>query len=108
VQLGFTLGETKKGPCVSFPARSECDCRYCRVVEERRTDPVKLARGVQEALDAGSIDMTEAVLISHQRLEGGGGCLCGWNRLGEIYARHVANELLKAGVLAADARDRKD
>jgi hypothetical protein len=57
-----------------------------------------LARGVSMPLSAKQINLAEAVLISHQRLESGG-CLCGWNRLGEIHARHVSERLAEAGVL---------
>ncbi len=41
-----------------------------------------------------------AVLTAHQRWEGGG-CLCGWNELGRSHARHQADELERAGLLAS-------
>lgn len=39
-----------------------------------------------------------AVLILHQRMDGRG-CLCGWNRLGQLHARHQMEEILKSGLV---------
>lgn len=44
-----------------------------------------------------------AVLISHQRMDNGGPCLCGWNELGKMHATHLADKLREAGVLKDDA-----
>ena len=44
-------------------------------------------------------DLTEAVLVAHQRLEGGRGCLCGWGELGASHAAHVARVLHQVGAL---------
>jgi hypothetical protein len=41
----------------------------------------------------------EAVLINHQRRDGGGGCICSWFELGRSFAGHQVAELDAAGVL---------
>lgn len=51
-----------------------------------------LARGLVKGV-------AEGILVQHQRLAPPGGCACGWEALGESFARHVAEELDKAGVL---------
>lgn len=40
-----------------------------------------------------------SILVAHQRMDGGGGCLCGRLRLGEGWADHVAEILNTAGAL---------
>ena len=44
-------------------------------------------------------DLATAVLVAHQRLEGGRGCLCGWGELGASHAQHVARVLYQVGAL---------
>lgn len=44
-------------------------------------------------------DTAEAILINHQRRDGGGGCHCGWFKLGASFAGHQVAELNAAGVL---------
>lgn len=43
--------------------------------------------------------LAEAILVAHQRRDGGGNCLCGALDLGESWARHVAEILAAAGAL---------
>jgi hypothetical protein len=42
-----------------------------------------------------------ALLTAHQRRDAGS-CLCGWAELGKSHARHQADMLARAGLLAAE------
>ncbi len=42
----------------------------------------------------------EAILTIHQRMDGGGPCLCGWAEIGSSHAGHQVEKLREAGVLA--------
>jgi len=44
-------------------------------------------------------DQAVAVLTIHQRRDPAS-CLCGWDKIGTSFARHQADELRKAGLLA--------
>jgi len=50
-------------------------------------------------MDSTYVDLAEAVLVAHQREDGGGGCLCGRLMLGGSWAVHVAEVLDAAGAL---------
>jgi hypothetical protein len=41
-----------------------------------------------------------ALLTIHQRRDAPGGCICGWFKLGASFARHQADALAEAGLLA--------
>jgi hypothetical protein len=47
-----------------------------------------------------AVERAMALLIVHQRLGDGGRCACGWRVLGALHARHQADALDRAGLLA--------
>lgn len=58
---------------------------------------------ISEWIDNGWVhDRAEALLVAHQR-QAPGGCRCGWNALGESFARHQAEKLRAAGLLKEES-----
>lgn len=48
--------------------------------------------------DATTTEIAEGILIAHQRLDGGG-CLCGWSKLGESHPGHQVAMLRRSALL---------